>query len=411
MDKKVVSIRDQFPILSRKICGKRLVYLDNAATTQKPEQVISALSEFYRKHNANIHRGLYTLSVEASEMYENSHSVVADFIGTEVPEEIIFTRNATESLNLVAYAWGRKFLKKNDVVVITEMEHHSNIVPWLMLRDEIGVKVEWVPVGDDGLLDMGVYKDILRRNKKRVKLVSVVHISNTLGTVNPVKEIGDLAHDVGSVFMVDAAQSTARQKIDVGELGADFLAFSSHKMYGPTGIGVLYGRRDLLEAMNPWMGGGDMIRRVTKDEFDVNDLPWKFEAGTPNIAGGAVFSESVRFVNDLGFDWIVEHERDLIGYAMDKLNNMDGVKIYGPANVEKRLGVIAFSVEGIHPHDISSLVDEDGVAIRAGHHCTMPLHIKLGVSATARISFAVYNTREDVDIFIESLKNARKRFV
>jgi len=411
MDKKIAAVKDQFPILSREINGKRLVYLDNAATTQKPDRVIEALTRFYRRHNANIHRGLHTLSVEASEMYEDSHAVAADFVGAGAVEEVIFTSNATESLNLVAYAWGRKFLKKNDVVVITEMEHHSNIVPWLMLRDERNIKVEWIPVDDEGLLDLDVYKEILRKNKKRVKLVSVVHISNTLGTVNPVQEIGSLAHDAGAVFMVDAAQSAARQKIDVNKMGIDFLAFSSHKMYGPTGIGVLYGRRDLLDEMDPWMGGGDMIRRVTKEGFDVNDLPWKFEAGTPDMADGAVFSEAVEFVKDLGFDWIVNHERDLLGYAMDKLNGLDGVNVYGPSDLEKRLGVVAFSVEGIHPHDISSLVDEDGVAIRAGHHCTMPLHIKLGVPATARISFAVYNTKEDVDVFIESLKNARKRFI
>lgn len=409
--KSVKSIKDRFPILTRKIRGKRLVYLDNAATTQKPESVINSLSEFYKKHNANVHRGLHMLSTESSEMYENSRSVVADFIGAATSPEIIFTRNATESLNLVSYAWGRKFLKKNDVVVITEMEHHSNIVPWLILREEKGIKIEWVSVGDDGLLDMESYKKILRKNKKRVKMVSVVHISNTLGTINPVKEVGALAHEAGAVFMVDAAQSAARQKLDVNEIDADFLVFSSHKMYGPTGIGVLYGRRDLLDAMNPWMGGGDMIRRVTKDEFDVNDLPWKFEAGTPNIADGAVLTKAVEFINEVGFDWIIKHERELIGYAMKKLKNLDGVVIYGPSNLEKRLGVIAFSVEGIHPHDISSLVDEDGVAIRAGHHCTMPLHIKLGISATARISFAVYNTKEDVDVFIESLKNAKEMFV
>lgn len=404
-------IQSRFPILSRKVNAKRLVYLDNAATTQKPVEVIEALNEFYKRHNANIHRGLHTLSVEASEMYEDAHQVAADFINAKGVEEIIFTRNTTESINLVSNAWGRKYLNKGDIVVVTEMEHHSNIVPWQILAKQLGIKVEWVLVKDDGQLDLDQCQSILTKNKRRVKLLSCVHVSNTLGTVNPVKQLADMAHEAGAFFLLDAAQSAARQKIDVDNLGIDFLAFSSHKMYGPTGIGVLYSREAILEDMDPWMGGGDMIRRVTKDLFEVNELPWKFEAGTPNIADGAVFPKAIEFIKELGIDWIVNHERELIAYAMRQLKQLDWVKIYGPQDPEKRLGVISFSVDGLHPHDLSSLLDEDGVAIRGGHHCTMPLHIKLGVPATARVSFAVYNSKEDVDIFVESLKNARQKFV
>lgn len=409
MKEKLIKIREQFPILKRKINGVPLVYLDNAATTQKPERVISAIDDFYRKHNANIHRGLHTLSVESSQMYEDAHEEVAGFLGAKGMEEIVFTRNATESINLVANAWGRKFLKKGDVVVISEMEHHSNIVPWQILANEIGIKIEWIPITEDGELDMEVCQEILSKNSNRIKLLSIVHVSNTLGTINPVKHLGEMAHEIGAVFLVDAAQSVARQEINVDKLGIDFLAFSGHKMYGPTGTGGLYGRKELFESMNPWMGGGDMIRRVTRDEFNVNNLPWKFEAGTPNIAGGVVLAEAVKFVKELGFDWIVNHERELISYAMKHLEKLNWVKIYGPKDPQKRLGVIAFSVEGIHPHDLSSLLDEAGVAIRGGHHCTMPLHIKLGVPATARASFAVYNTMDDVERFIEALKQAQEK--
>ncbi len=405
------TIREQFPILKRKINGKKLVYLDNSATTQKPESVIKALDEFYRKHNANIHRGLHTLSVEATELYENAHKKVAEFINATSMEEIIFTRGTTESLNLVANAWGRRFLNKGDVVVISEMEHHSNIIPWQMLRNSIGIELAWIPVTEEGELDMDIFKQILSTYRGRVKAVSIAHISNSLGTINPVKEIAQLAHEAGAIFIVDAAQSAARIQLDVQKLDVDFLAFSSHKMYGPTGIGVLYGKKRLLEQMDPWMGGGDMIRRVTVDEFEVADLPWKFEAGTPNIADGAVFSEAIDFINKVGFDWITKHEQNLMEYALKKLQALDWVKVYGPRSAAKRMGAISFFVKGVHPHDLASLLNEDGIAIRAGHHCAMPLHIKLGTPATARASFAVYNTKADVDALIKSIKNAREKFV
>lgn len=404
-------IIEQFPILKRKINGKRLVYLDNSATTQKPKRVINALSRFYKKHNANIHRGLHTLSNESTDLYEGSHEVAANFWGTQHVGEIVFTRNTTESINLVANAWGRKFLSQGDVVVISEMEHHSNVIPWQMLAQEKGIKVEWVSVKKNGELDMDDFKAILKRNPRKIKMVSLVHISNVLGTINPLKKIADLTHEAGGLFMVDAAQSVARFKLDVQKLGIDFMALSSHKMYGPTGIGVLYGRQELLEQMDPWMGGGDMIRRVNKAEFTVNDLPWKFEAGTPNIADGAVFQESIKFIEEIGLDWIIEHETKLMEYILKELGKLDWITIYGPKSAEKKMGAIAFSVEGIHPHDLATLLDDKAIAIRAGHHCAMPLHIQLGFPATARASLAVYNTRDDIDELISGLKYARKKFV
>lgn len=406
----IKDVQKQFPVLSRKVNGKRLVYLDNSATTQKPKRVIDALSKFYEKHNANIHRGLHELSNESTEMYEESHELAADFIGAEGMEEIIFTRNTTESINLVAYGWGKKFLSTGDVVVLSEMEHHSNIVPWQMLVETNDIKIEWIPVDGNGRLDLEEYKKIFVRNRGKVKLVSVVHISNVLGTVNPIKKIADIAHENEALVLIDAAQSAARYKIDVNRLGIDFLAISSHKMYGPTGIGVLYSRDELLQQMDPWMGGGDMIRRVTKSEFSVNDLPWKFEAGTPNIADGAVFGEAIKFIQDFGFDQIIEHEKEIIKYAVDELKSIDGLKIYGINGFTDRMGAISFTIDEVHPHDLASIVNEEGVAIRAGHHCAMPLHIELGVPATARASFAVYNTKDDVDVLVNAIKQAKDIF-
>lgn len=413
MDKKfdINAIRKEFPILTRKIHGKPLVYLDNAATTQKPKAMIDALTEFYTQHNANIHRGLHTLSVESTELYEEAHVKAAKFIGASSMQEIVFTRNTTESLNLVAFAWGRKNLHRGDVVVITEEEHHSNIVPWQILAKEIGIRVEWVPVKDDGMIDMEAYKNIIQKNRRRVKIVSVVHISNVLGTVNPVAEIGQIAHEAGAIFIVDAAQSASRLRLDVKALGVDFLAFSAHKMYGPTGIGVLYGRREILEKMDPWMGGGDMIKKVQKEGFIPNELPWRFEAGTPNIADGAVFPKAIEFIEKIGFDFITRHEIELIDHTIQEMRKLEWLKIFGSVEPGLRLGVVTFYVDGIHPHDLASLLDEDGIAIRAGYHCAMPLHLRFGVPATARMSFAVYNTIEEIDFVIDRLKNAREHFV
>ena len=404
------TIASEFPILSRKINGHRLVYLDNSATTQKPRRVIDALVDFYEKHNANIHRGLHTLSNEASEMYERSHEVTAEFINARGMEEIVFTRNTTESLNLFVHGWGRKFMKKNDVVVITEMEHHSNVVPWQILVEEKGIKIEWVDVTDDGLVDMESYEKILNKHKKRVKVVSIPHVSNVLGTVNPVKKMCEMAKEVGAVTHLDAAQSAARQQIDVQDWEVDFVSFSSHKMYGPDGIGVLYGREELFEEMDPLLGGGGMIAGVSKEKYGVAELPWKFEAGTPNISDGAVFAEALEFINELGMDAIAEHERELMGYAIEKVGGVDGVTIVGPTNPQIRLGALSFVVDSVHPHDLSSLLDERGVAIRAGHHCAMPLHLEMELPATSRISLAVYNTKDDIDVAVEGIQDAREQF-
>ena len=406
----VSTVSSQFPILSRVIDGKRLVYLDNSATTQKPKRVIDALKDFYENHNANIHRGIHTLSNESSEMYEHSHVRTAEFINASGMEEIVFTRNTTESINLLAYAWGRKFLKKGDVVITTEMEHHSNITPWQVLRDELGVELAWIDVTDDGKLDLDLYKQILRKKGKKVKLVTFAHISNVLGTINPVKEIGDLAHEVGALIHVDAAQAVARQKMNVKELGIDFLSFSSHKMYGPDGIGVFYGRTDLLEEMSPCVVGGGMIRRVTKENFEVAELPWKFEAGTPDISDGAIFSEAIDFIEELGMENIIKHEQEIMSYAIERLQSLGWVTIIGPTDAQERLGALSFIVDGVHPHDLSSLLNEQGVAVRAGHHCAMPLHIRFKLPATTRISFGVYNTKDDIDVAVEALKSAKTMF-
>lgn len=406
----IASISTQFPILSRKIGGKRLVYLDNSATSQKPKRVIDALSTFYEQHNANVHRGIHTLSTEASEMYEHAHLRVAQLIKASGIEEVIFTRNTTESINLLANSWGRKFLKKGDVVVTTEMEHHSNIIPWQILRDEMGIELEWIEVTPDGYLDLESLKRILKTKGKKVKLVTFAHMSNVLGTINPVKEICDLAHDAGALTHVDAAQSIAHQPIDVKIMGIDFLSFSAHKMYGPSGIGVLFGRKDLLAEMQPWMVGGGMISRVTKDEFETAELPWKFEAGTPNIADGSVFAEAVDFMDELGMDAISAHERELMAYAIKELLALGWVSIFGPTDPDRRLGALSFTVDGVHPHDLSSLLNDHGVAVRAGHHCAMPLHIKFKIPASTRISFAVYNTKEDVDVAIAALRESKSLF-
>lgn len=407
----IETIASEFPILSRKINGNRLVYLDNSATTQKPKRIIDALTKFYTTHNANVHRGIHTLSNEASEMYEDAHADAAEFINASSMEEIVFTRNTTESINLLAVGWGRKFLKRGDVVMLSEMEHHSNIVPWQALRDELDIDIAWIDVDDAGLLDMDSYKNLLKKHGKKVKMVSVSYISNVLGTVNPVQEICDLAHEAGALVHLDSAQAAARQVIDVQKLDVDFLSISSHKMYGPDGIGVLYGRKELLEEMNPWICGGGMIRRVSKDEYSCAELPWKFEAGTPNISDGVVFSEALAFINELGMENIIEHEKEVMAHALKELGKLKWVTIIGPTDPEIRMGALSFTVDGVHPHDLSSLLNEHGVAIRAGHHCAMPLHIKFKIPASARISLGVYNTKKDIDDAVKALKTARDEFL
>jgi cysteine desulfurase/selenocysteine lyase len=404
----IQAIRADFPALDQEVHpGKRLVFLDSAASSQKPRQVLDAMTHYYETSHANVHRGIYVLSERATSAYEDAREKVRRFINARSRREIIFTRNATESINLVAGTWGRANLGPGDVVVLSVMEHHSNIVPWQILAADKGFTIRYIPVTDEGLLDLDAYAAFLRDG--RVKLVSVMHVSNVLGTVNPVVEMGRQAHAAGAVFMIDGAQSVPHLAVDVQALDADFLAFSAHKMAGPTGIGVLYGRRELLEAMPPYMGGGDMIKRVTLEGSTWNDLPYKYEAGTPAIAEAVGLGAAVDYLTGLGMDNILAHERNVVDYALDRLCEVPGLTLYGPGP-DQRNGVAAFTLKDIHAHDVAQLLDVEGVAVRAGHHCAMPLHLRLGVTATARASFYVYNTTEDVDVLIEAIYNARKVF-
>lgn len=400
-------IRADFPVFNREVHpGTPLIYLDSAATSQKPIQVIEAMNAYYRMTNANIHRGIHVLAEEATDAYEGARERIAAFIGAKKSSEIIYTRNTTESINLVAYSWGRKNLKEGDVVVLTEMEHHSNLVPWQMLAGDVGVRLEFIPVTQDGLLDLEIYKELLELEPK---LVSFVHMSNVVGTINPAKEMIQMAHEAGALVLVDGAQSVPHFGIDVQDLDADFYAFSSHKMCGPTGIGILYGKEALLAEMPPFMGGGDMIKRVELRRFVNNELPHKFEAGTPAIAEAIGLGSAVDYLNSIGMDAIAAHEHELTAYAIERLEEVPDVWIFGP-EASKKGGVAAFTFGGVHPHDISQILDRDGVAVRAGHHCAMPLHAKFDITATARASFYLYNTREDIDKMIEGLYKVKKIF-
>ena len=388
-------IRRDFPILKREVNGRPLVYFDNAATSQKPVQVMAELTRYYRDINANIHRGVHTLSVEATERYEAAREKVRAFFGAPDVSEIIFTRNTTESINLVAHAWGRTFLEAGDEVLISEIEHHSNIVPWQMLRDERGIALRHIPMLPDGSLDLAEARRLIG---PRTKLLSITLMSNALGTIVPVAELAELARAQGARVLVDAAQAAPHLPIDVGELGADFLACSAHKMLGPTGVGVLWGRRELLEEMPPFLGGGDMIASVSLEQSTWNELPYKFEAGTPNIAGVIGFGVALDYLEAVGMDEVRRHERDLTAYALDRLIDVPGVTLYGPLDPDQRGGVVSFGLDGVHPHDIGQVLDGLGVAIRAGHHCAQPVMRRLDVAATARASFYLYNTREEVDV-------------
>jgi cysteine desulfurase/selenocysteine lyase len=400
-------IRQDFPILSRAVRpGVPLVYLDSTATSQKPAVVLDCMDRFYRHSNANIHRGIHTLAEESTAEYEAARARVATFIGAPSARQVIFTRNATESINLVAYSWGRANLQSGDVVVLTEMEHHSNLVPWHILAQERGIRLEFIPVTSDGLLDLDVYRSLLELEPK---MVSFTHMSNVLGTINPAGEIIALAHAAGAITLVDGAQSVPHFKVDVRELDADFLVFSAHKMCGPTGVGILYGKRDLLEGMPPFMGGGDMIKRVHLRSFAANEIPYKFEAGTPAIAEAIGFGSAVDYLEQVGMQAIAEHEHQVVEYALDRLAEIPGVSVYGPKAGLKG-GVASFTLLGVHPHDISQILDQDGIAIRAGHHCAMPLHEKLNLPATARASFYLYNTFEEVDKLAESMYKVKKIF-
>ncbi len=402
----VWAVRRDFPVLHQEVHGHPLVYLDNAASSQKPLRVIEAIDAYYRRYNANVHRGIHKLSEEATTAYEEARQKVARFINARSPKEVVFTRNATESINLVAYSWGRANIREGDEILLTEMEHHSNLVPWQLLAQEKGARLRFIPVTDDGLLDLDALDTLLT---ERTKLVSVVHMSNVLGTINPVAEIVHRAHEVGALVLLDGAQSVPHLKVDVQALDCDFLAFSGHKMCGPTGIGVLYGKREILEAMPPFLGGGDMIREVHLEWSTWNSLPWKFEAGTPSIAQGIGLGYAVDYLTEIGMEAIHAHEQEVTAYALSRLSEIPGITLYGPP-AKLRGGVVSFTLEGVHPHDIATILDAEGVAIRAGHHCAQPLMRRLGVVATARASFYLYNTCEEVDALVRAVEKAKQIF-
>lgn len=392
------NLKELFPILNRTIYGKRLVYFDNGATTQKPKQVIDRIVQSYEQENSNVHRGVHYLSELSTEAHENARKRVAEFIGGE-QEEIIFTRGTTESINLVARSYIEGFCKAGDEILFSAMEHHSNMVPWQMVAERCGLTFKAIPVKDDGTLDIEAYKNLL---SDKTRLVAITHTSNVLGTVNPIKEIAAIAHEVGAKILVDAAQAIAHTKVNVKELGVDFLAFSGHKMYAPTGIGVLWGKRELLEAMPPFMGGGEMIDHVTLEHTTYGALPYKFEAGTPNYVGSAALASAIDFMDSIGIENIHAHEEMLLKYATEKLNQIERVHIIG--NAPEKSGIISFVVDGAHHYDIGLMLDKMGIAVRTGHHCAEPIMTRFGISGTVRISFAVYNTTEEIDIFIEALK-------
>jgi len=399
----VQAIRAQFPILSRKVKGKDLVYLDNAATAQKPLAVIDALVHYYSHYNANIHRGLHTLADEATTAYEASRTAVKDFVGASSPDEIIFTKGTTDSINLVAHSWGKSFLQEGDEIIITSLEHHANIVPWQMIAAEKKAILRVIPIDDNGILDMEAFKAMLG---PKTKFVSVIHVSNALGIINPVEEIIRLSHEQHAVVLVDGAQSSVHLDIDVQTLGCDFYVFSGHKIYGPTGVGVLYGRRDLLESMPPYQGGGEMIKEVRFDYTTYNELPFKFEAGTPNIADVIALKAGIDFINSIGKPAIRKHEEILLEYATAQLKEIAGLRIIG--DVKNKVSVISFIIDGVHPQDLAILLDNQGVAVRTGHHCAQPLMHRLGIVGTTRASFAAYNTLEEIDVLTQALNKSLK---
>ncbi len=397
-------IRKDFPVLQRKINGHPLVYLDNSATSQKPLKVIETMKRYYENHNANIHRSVHKLAEESTEIFESSRKNIASFINA-TPEETIFTKNATESINLVAYAWGLD-LQKGDEIITTIMEHHSNIVPWQFLASR-GIKLKFIDITDDGFLKMDQLENELNN---KTKLVAVTHVSNVLGTINPIEEITSMAHDAGALCLIDAAQSVPKLPVDVKKINCDFLAFTAHKMLGPMGMGVLYGKKEILEKMNPFNYGGDMIRSVTTEGSTWNDLPWKFEAGTSNVSGAVGLSTAIDYLKKIGMDWVRSHDKNMMQYAIDVLSAIKGIKIYGPLTAENKSSALSFNLGDIHPHDLATILNDKGIAIRSGHHCAQPLMKRLGVSATSRASFYIYNTLEEIDKFAEALEHAKKVF-
>jgi len=406
-DLDVEQIRLDFPILKREVHpGVSLIYLDSTATTQKPTQVIQAMDDYYRSYNSNVHRGVHTLAEEATAAYESARQRVANFIHAPSAREIIFTRNTTESINLIAFTWGRTYLQEDDLVILTEMEHHSNLVPWQILAAEKGIQLEFIPITTDGILELDVYRKLL---EQMPKLVSFTQMSNVLGTINPAKEIVQMAHQAGAITIIDGAQSVPHFSVDVQDLDVDFLAFSAHKICGPTGLGVLFGKINLLNDMPPFLGGGEMIKRVLLRSFTPNEVPHKFEAGTPAIAESIGLHSALDYVDQVGMDKIAAHEQKMISYALERLEEVPGVHVIGPAAKHKG-GVAAFTFDGIHPHDVAQVLDRSGIAVRAGHHCAMPLHEKYNIPATTRASFYLYNTLDEVDRLIEGLYTVKEFF-
>jgi cysteine desulfurase/selenocysteine lyase len=403
----ITKIRNDFPILKRQVHGKPLIYLDNAATTQKPSIVIDTESRYYQEINSNIHRGIHSLSEQATAAYEGAREKVSRFIGAASPESLIFTRGTTESVNLVAHGWARKFLVPGDEILLTAVEHHSNLIPWQMVAKATGAKLRFIPITESGELDL---TDIDKLLTRKTKLVAMTAMSNVLGTIFPVKKIAKYADAVGAKLFVDGAQSVPHLPTQLKDLQCDFLAFSAHKMLGPTGVGALWAKPEILDAMDPFMGGGDMILEVWPDRATWNELPWKFEAGTPNIAGGIAFGAAIDYLENIGMDAVRQHEKELTSYALEQLSKDPNVKFYGAAEPENRGGVISFNYGAIHPHDIGTLLDQEGIAIRAGHHCCQPLMRDLGISGTARASFYIYNTREEVDALVKALAKAATVF-
>jgi cysteine desulfurase/selenocysteine lyase len=403
----IEKVRESFPALTREVHGKPVAYLDSGASAQRVLASIQAVDRYERRHHSNVHRGSHTLSAEATAAYEGARATVADHIGAADRREVIFTRNATEAINLVAYAWGSANVRAGDRIVLTEMEHHSNIVPWQMLAERTGAEIDWVPITDDGLLDMDAYAGFLQREPK---LVGVAHVSNVLGTENPLGELAHLAHDAGALILVDGAQAAPKLALDVSALGVDFYAITGHKLYAPTGIGALWARLDLLKAMPPFMGGGSMIRKVTKEGTTWADPPARFEAGTPAISQAIGMAAAIRWLDGIGMDAVAAHEREIAGYALERLADVPGLRVFGPPPSAGRLGPVSFELEGVHGHDVAEILDRHGVAVRAGHHCAQPLMDRLGVPATARASFGVYTTAEEIDRLVEGLHDARRVF-
>ena len=395
----LVKIRDQFPILNKKINNHQLVYFDNAATTQKPKKVINAINEYYSEYNANIHRGIHTLAEKATNEYEKTRKSVSQFINSKSEKEIIFTRGTTEGINLIASSFVKNFLKKEDEIIISEMEHHSNIVPWQMICEENGIVLKTINVLENGEIDLDNFKELIN---DKTKFLSIVHTSNTLGTVNPIKQLIEICKKNNITTMVDGAQASAHSKINVQDLNCDFFVLSAHKMYGPTGVGIVYGKEEILEKMPPYMGGGEMIKEVNFLKTTYNELPYKFEAGTPNIGDVIGFNKALNFISDIGFDNISSYEKKLKDYASNSLNKIDGLKIIG--NSKNKIGIFSFTLKKVHYYDLGLLLDSKGIAIRTGHHCTQPLMDKFNLEGTARVSLAIYNTKEEIDYFVEKIK-------